>query len=153
MNKHDAILEKGSALLAIGGMVAAAEAHDLGYHTVALCAEELQDEGGVYFPPHIEVIRAPNDDRSGPMTERELEIACGAAERVTLAFLAGKRVLVTCAMGINRSAFVTGLALHQLTGMSGRDAIALIRKRRHPRCLSNETFQGVLLALPARRPR
>jgi protein-tyrosine phosphatase len=52
--------------------------------------------------------------------------------------------MVHCAMGFNRSALVAGLILVQ-TGMSGAEAVELLRSRR-PGALFNKAFAQFLLA-------
>jgi protein-tyrosine phosphatase len=52
--------------------------------------------------------------------------------------------LVHCQAGLNRSALVAGRAL-VLSGMSGADALNLIRKQRSPACLCNSAFEAQLL--------
>ena len=51
----------------------------------------------------------------------------------------GKKVLVRCAAGWNRSGLVTVLALMK-DGHGAKDAIDLIRARRSPQALCNEDF-------------
>jgi protein-tyrosine phosphatase len=58
------------------------------------------------------------------------------------AYQHGKRVLITCHMGRNRSGLVMGLVLMQL-GYTSAQAIALIRSARKG-ALSNAHFRGVL---------
>ena len=55
-------------------------------------------------------------------------------------------VLVHCQVGMNRSGLVTALALRE-AGMTSKEAIALIREKRDPLCLSNRTFEEWLLSL------
>jgi protein-tyrosine phosphatase len=57
----------------------------------------------------------------------------------------GHRVLSHCGMGFNRSALVAGLILVEL-GMSGPEAVALLRSRRAG-ALFNEVFAEYLLSL------
>jgi hypothetical protein len=59
----------------------------------------------------------------------------------------GQRVLVHCAMGHNRSALLAGVILTYL-GMSGADAVARLRQRRHG-ALYNTHFATYLQALPS----
>jgi hypothetical protein len=56
----------------------------------------------------------------------------------------GKRVLIRCQAGLNRSSLVTALVLME-DGMSARDAIDLIRAKRSKDCLFNEDFERWLL--------
>ena len=57
---------------------------------------------------------------------------------------AGKRVLVRCQAGINRSSLVAALVLIR-EGYSARKAIDLLRERRGQAVLSNRNFQQWLL--------
>lgn len=54
--------------------------------------------------------------------------------------------LVHCQAGLNRSALVAGYALCR-AGMSGNDAVKLIRARRSDACLCNPTFEKFLREL------
>jgi protein-tyrosine phosphatase len=62
---------------------------------------------------------------------------------------AGHRVLVHCRMGLNRSALVIATALTYM-GLSGREAVADLRRRR-PGSLFNEIFAAHVESLPPRR--
>jgi hypothetical protein len=64
---------------------------------------------------------------------------------------AGRRVLVACAGGRNRSGLVLGLALRELLGCSGAEALRLVQLRRED-ALNNETFARHLAALPPPAP-
>lgn len=54
--------------------------------------------------------------------------------------------LVHCQAGLNRSSLVAGRAL-MLSGLSGREAVALLREKRSPACLCNRSFESYLLTL------
>ena len=56
----------------------------------------------------------------------------------------GKKVLIRCQAGLNRSSLVTALVLME-DGMSARDAIDLIRAKRSKDCLFNADFERWLL--------
>jgi protein-tyrosine phosphatase len=62
---------------------------------------------------------------------------------------AGHRVLVHCRMGFNRSVLVVATALTYM-GLSGRQALAALRRRR-PGALFNEVFAAHVESLPPRR--
>jgi len=113
-----------------------------------LAAEELQD-----IPLKCEVIHAPLDD--AVPTKKELETALDAAWKVYNARKAGKRVLVTCAQGINRSALIVALVL-MIHGMPAERAITRIRALRkgvilQPLC--NQAFVKVLHQIEKNRRR
>ncbi len=61
---------------------------------------------------------------------------------------AGRRVLVHCSFGKNRSGLVVTLAVRELLGVTGAKAVALVRSRRH-RAVNNQTFAAYVEALPA----
>jgi protein-tyrosine phosphatase len=56
-------------------------------------------------------------------------------------------VLVHCAAGVNRSGLVNALAVREITGCSGAEAMARVRRAR-PGALTNEWFVQHLRALP-----
>jgi len=86
----------------------------------------------------------------GPTTERvevqmydsnvvETEVVHDVADQVVAAFRAGRKTLVHCQAGINRSGMVTALALMKM-GRSVEEAIALLRERRGEIVLVNVDF-------------
>jgi protein-tyrosine phosphatase len=117
---------------------------------VVLCAKELQN---LRFPAKVHVIKAPLDD-GPPPTATELRMAISAARTVHHFRKKGKRVLVTCAQGVNRSSFVAALAL-MLDGRPPNMAIHAIRENRKPPIgmtpLSNRHFVAELERLGRRR--
>lgn len=58
-------------------------------------------------------------------------------------WVSGRRVLIRCAGGMNRSGLVTALVLLR-AGYSADDAVALIQQRRSPDALSNASFVAYL---------
>lgn len=62
----------------------------------------------------------------------------------------GKKTLIRCQAGLNRSSLVTALVLIR-EGYTPEDAVALIRKKRSSWCLFNQDFEKYLLEFdPAR---
>ena len=59
-----------------------------------------------------------------------------------------RAVLIHCAMGLNRSPLMAGVALTYL-GLSGSEAISLLQQRR-PGALYNPVYASYLASLPAR---
>ena len=55
----------------------------------------------------------------------------------------GKRLLIRCAGGMNRSGLLVALTLMR-SGLTSDEAIALIRDRRHPWALNNRSFVELL---------
>lgn len=77
----------------------------------------------------------------GPAPEQALLVAL--ADFVRDLRRNGKRTLIHCAGGMNRSALIVAAALIR-DGMAPREAVALIRERR-PGALSNSEFVTLLL--------
>lgn len=102
---------------------------------LVLCAAEIQPERMAF---HGEVVRCPIPD--DVLEPPQLRLVLQTAVSTAKAIVAGRRVLVTCQQGRNRSAFVVAFALHQLTTMSGEQIIAHIRKHRGDTCLYNPWF-------------
>lgn len=59
----------------------------------------------------------------------------------------GRRALVHCTFGRNRSGLVTTLVVRELLGLSGADALAHVQRHR-ARAVNNEAFAAWLRALP-----
>jgi protein-tyrosine phosphatase len=119
-----------------------------GADVLILCAKELQLPAA--FFPGVEVFHAPLEDKPRAPNSEEIAIASAAARFVVANLRAGKRVLVTCQMGLNRSGLVSALALRELTGTSGLACLQHVRAQR-PNALFNNHFGAFLAALPARR--
>lgn len=110
---------------------------------IVLMAEEYQPPAELF--PGVEVIHAPiDDDPSRPMRPDEIATAVRAGRRVARRLRAGKRVLSSCAMGLNRSSLVAALAMHEVYGMSADAIIRRIRAARGPWALSNPNFERLI---------
>ncbi len=108
-----------------------------GFDVLVLCAEENQ-HNELYVG--LNVICAPGEDDERPhRMERYLSSWILAAQRVAQQVNAGKKVLVTCMAGLNRSGMVTAMALHLLTGWSGADCVEHVQGCR-AMALCNDTF-------------
>jgi len=122
----------------------------LGVQTLVLCAAECKEDQS---PPTlfegVEVIYAPFDDPMIPGAE-EFHMAELAAGHVADRVRAGRRTLVTCFQGHNRSGLVCALALHRVLGWSGERAVAWVRDRR-ARSLRNQGFVRYLETKGRRR--
>lgn len=121
-----------------------------GFDVLVLCAEELQPPSDLY--QGVEVIHAGIDD--GLVTPELERTARRAANRVVKAHRDGKRILVTCAQGRNRSGLVVGFVLKELAYRTSPDVkVAKITKswdvvdyiqRRRPNALTNPYFVELL---------
>lgn len=123
-----------------------------GFDAIVLAAEELQPENPAdyeIFPDGVTVHCAPIDDdyTNGPSID-EIEIVERAVTFVLKQLAAGKTVLVTCAMGRNRSGLINALVLTYLRGIDGRGAAAIVRNAR-ANALTNPSFCAFLDNVPA----
>jgi protein-tyrosine phosphatase len=116
------------------------------FDMLVLCAQEIQP-ARVGFAKQL--LRCPIPDSA--LSSDELRRAVAASGHVAQALRGGKRVLVTCAAGLNRSAFVAALALGRVTHATPDELVAIMRKRRRPEALSNPHFVGYLNKLINRR--
>lgn len=122
------------------------------FHTLVLCAEEMQPMAsdiykmGAKYP---RIIYAPNDDSENPLTMVQADLAVRAANEVGKDFVKGRKILVSCMQGRNRSGLVTAIALTKIYGMSGEKALSIVQGK-VPRALTNASFRRFLRALPAR---
>lgn len=110
-----------------------------GIDVVVLCAREIQPAATGFTG---RILRCPLPDCE--LHQQELSLAMLIAREIARDVHAGKRVLVTCAAGRNRSALVAALALGHLTRASADQLVALIRARRRQDCLTNEHFVAYL---------
>jgi protein-tyrosine phosphatase len=110
---------------------------DAGFNVLVLCAWENQDPSNY---PGVEVVCAPGDDiNQWPVDPQELSNWQNASSVVVERLKAGKKVLVTCIGGYNRSGMVTAMTLHAMTGWSGEDIVSFVSSRR-PGALFNRSF-------------
>lgn len=121
-----------------------------GFDVIVLCAQDYQPPARAY--PGTLVEHCPFDDRES-LSSRELSVPVQAARKVAQHLAAGRKVLVTCRMGRNRSALVATLALHLWSGRSGRACVEQVRKHRVDpmgvRALANRSFRRSLEKLPS----
>lgn len=134
--------DRKNKLLVEGHAYAAEDRRRLGKYALwVACAEEHNP----YYAAHANclTIWCPLDD-CDPPRKGDLEKAHAASELVSRALYDSGDVLVTCAMGLNRSALVAGLALRNL-GWKGRKIVEVIRMERGKYALSNRAFEQAVL--------
>ncbi len=103
--------------------------------------EDIVDDRLVYF------LFWPIEDKDAPSRERlDLVASFGAA-----CIKQGLKTLVHCGAGLNRSSLVSARILMMLNGLTGRQAIAQVRKYRSG-ALNNKKFVKMLLSLPNKQP-
>lgn len=116
--------------------------HD--FDVLVLCAEEHQAPR-LKLPKGKLVFRVPLDDDPYRQLPAEVaQIVMHTANAVGSHLVSGKKTLVTCHMGLNRSGMVTALVLMQYFRMSAKDAIRLIRQKRDRDALMNPMFEQFL---------
>ncbi|MGW6972163.1 protein-tyrosine phosphatase family protein [Streptomyces sp. NPDC054952] len=93
--------------------------------------------------PHPAVRHLIAELPDGPLTADQLHSVQELARTTTHALRDGRTVLVRCHSGYNRSGLVVAQSLIEL-GHAPDAAISLIRQRRSPRALNNETFEQYL---------
>lgn len=121
-----------------------------GFDVVVLCASEYQPSGAEFAGARV--LHAPFHDIFGvPLTFEEKRMIMNTAARVAQAVRSGSRVYVSCWQGINRSGLVTALAVRELTGCTGTEAMRWVQARRQG-SLTNPQFQQLLRRLPLMRP-
>lgn len=106
---------------------------------LVLCAFELPRKPEDY--PGVSVRMCPMDDCEIVEVDKVLRTAKSVADRVRL----GKRVLVCCHMGLNRSGIVVGSAMRMLMGWNGKDVVDHMRSHRSEFVLRNKTFEATIL--------
>jgi len=115
------------------------------FDLLVLCAQEFQPQILAFHGP---ILRCPLPDAA--LDIHQITQAVLTAKRAGDALATGQRVLVTCWAGMNRSVLVASMALARVTRMTADQIIELMRRRRHPQALYNESFQGVLRRLVRR---
>ena len=119
---------------------------------VVLCAQEYQFPAIRYGARpfgNARVLRCPLPDAGMPLPTRHVPLALRTAVEVARLWAHGSRILVTCAMGRNRSGLISALALMEL-GHSADAAIAAVRKAR-PNAIDNVHFEYLLRSIGSRR--
>ncbi len=110
-----------------------------GLDVLVACEAEWQPADADF--PGMQILRAPLRDTEP--TLEEVAIARAAASDIVSAVRAGKRVLIQCAAGFNRSALIAALAVRDLLFFDGRGAVIHVQARR-PGALNNGYFVKVI---------
>jgi hypothetical protein len=149
MNLDPIVRNSHGGLLAQGDKASTIDAAHR-FDVIVFCAQEYQPHPGhiLQINPRCRVLLAPNDDSE--LSHAQLQTATEAAQDVAMAFAQGRRVLITCMQGRNRSGLVTALALCMIYGVSGRRAARLVKERRTGApALTNPHFVERLARIPA----
>lgn len=132
----------GYTYLSAGKLIAQGSRPPVGvrlpFDVIVLSAWEYQPE-----MPGFEVLHVPlDDDPATPVSEEDRTRIQATARRVARRIRAGRRVLVTCHQGRNRSGVIAGLALVAL-GVPGAEAANRIRHLRNG--LTNPHFHRMVI--------
>lgn len=109
----------------------------LPFDVIVLAAIEHQDIN----LPGYEVLRVPLDDSGPPPSMSDRLLIRRTAREIAQRIRAGKRVLVTCHQGRNRSGVLSGLALVEL-GLPRERAVRRIQRYRNG--LTNPHFRAMV---------
>lgn len=120
-----------------------------GFDVIVLAAEELQPDARESRDfAGVEIIYAPmEDDYDNDVSVEQVGTATEAANQALQRLYAGKRVLVTCAAGRNRSGLISALMLMARRGISGEEAAKWVQGAR-AFALTNPRFVAFLNKLP-----
>lgn len=111
------------------------------FDLIVLSDDQYQPADSAFPGAKVYRVPLPDDWRTFTPVEREAAYARAAKAGETAAawHRRGKRVLITCGAGLNRSGLITGIALRNL-GYTATDAVVLIRKARGVRALGGKAF-------------
>lgn len=130
-------------MLAIGSAPSPENVEASSAGALVLCSHEHQLARADFTFPLI-VLRAPFDDTEQPAPE-DIVVAVAAASWTVDRLRSGVSTLVTCWAGRNRSGLVCALALRGAYGLSGPDAVALVKSKRLG-ALTNRAFEKLALS-------
>lgn len=116
-----------------------------GFQILLLCAAELQTATPEDFPG-VDLWHCGFED--APLSRETFAALESLAEAVVDEWSRGRSILITCALGLNRSALVAALAYRLLSGTTGAAAAQRVREVR-PGALFNPSFARYLDELPA----
>lgn len=105
------------------------------FDVIVYCSMERQPKPSDLrlVPPDKHVLSIPLDDNPYQPISRELAaMLIKLARQLATKVRAGRKTLITCTMGMNRSGLVTALTLMMATGCSGKNAVAAVRQHRRP---------------------
>lgn len=120
--------------------------HTVAQHFDCLVLSAVEYPPGPTCFPRVETLAVSLNDDGSPMRKQEAVEAVRAAGKVLAWLRGGKRVLVTCHAGLNRSGLICALVLCRGNGMSPEKAVSTIREARGPNALRNQYFLDFLNA-------
>jgi protein-tyrosine phosphatase len=123
--------------------------YDLGFRAVFLTAAEHQPEAEK-FPGLDAVVSVRLHDDGEPPPLGELISAMETSGIAASIVRSGRKVLITCNMGFNRSGIVTALTLMRLQRSKSTDDIVSHVRACRPTALSNQYFVDFLRSIDRR---
>lgn len=123
--------------LYVGGCIDGVSLGDEFSHVFSMYKWEAYKVG-----PNTKVHTVTMYDSSDMVPQEQIE---EIADEVVAALKEGGKVLVHCQAGLNRSNLISAMALIRGFHMSPEAAIALLREKRSPVVLCNQTFENFLL--------
>lgn len=108
----------------------------MGFDTLVLCAQEYQPPASSF--PGVRVIHAPFDD-APELDAATQELVKRTARQVAGEVQRGRRTLVTCMAGRNRSGLVCARVLMKLSGAPGHLVVDHVQRLRK-NALTNDVF-------------
>lgn len=102
--------------------------------------------------PGVHVIHCPLNDHPGGLRPEEVKAWRTASEKVLRAICDGKKVLVTCYAGLNRSGVINARVIMR-KGFEVEQAVSFVRMGRGEAALSNSAFRLLLYQEGVRRMR
>jgi len=134
--------------LAMGGAIIDSSAAFEEFDILVLCAGEWQPH--VNLPEEDKskrVVRMPYDDSKVALTKTVLQQLHKTAKELSDEHERGRRIVITCMAGRNRSGLLMALVLMERFKLPAKEAISLIKEKRGPFALTNRTFTSYLLSL------
>lgn len=117
-------------------------------HVIFLAKELLHQAPNYQRPDRTYDMSFANTMYDGPLSFSDLHSAQQAARLAVELVRAGKKVLVMCLAGLDRSGLVCALVYKELASCSGIEAAKHIRLKRGPHALQNQTYFDYLKDLP-----
>ncbi len=111
--------------------------------TLVLCAHEYQPGDEDLEFNGVEVLRMSLSDKDEPQNPEDVASMLAMSKRVANQLKDGKRVVVTCAMGLNRSCLIAGMAMRML-GVPADTTIGNLRAARGEKGLCNAAYERIV---------
>jgi hypothetical protein len=117
------------------------------FDILVMCAGEWQPHVTLPEDKVKRVVRVPYDDSKYDLPQSVLALLHKRADELAQEHRGGRKILITCLAGRNRSGLLTALVLMKRFDLSPEKAIGLIKDRRGPFALTNKIFTSYLLSL------